>query len=114
MVILGGIVYRYANPNFIESSWSPVSALLTACVVYLFFVIGVGFCAFLYPKRSILIIFELLLFISILFTFAIGAYSIVAGTGKQQIININKNFKDKYLITVFLHFFISLFLYFFI
>jgi hypothetical protein len=82
-IILAGIVYRFANPNFVSSPWHAGSGLMVASIIYAFFVAFVGFCTFLYPKTSLIIAFEVLMFLSILFTFAIAVYAIVGGSSKK-------------------------------
>jgi hypothetical protein len=83
LVVLAGIVYRFANPEFVNTSWHPTSALLVATAVFAFFVASVGFCAFLYPKSGLLMMFEGLLFLSLLMSLAIGIYAIIAGSSNK-------------------------------
>jgi hypothetical protein len=82
MVILAGIVYKYANPHFVETTWHAISPLLIATVVYGFFTAFMGFCVFTYPKTSILILYQIFLFVSILMSLAIGIFSIIGGSSK--------------------------------
>jgi len=79
-IILAGIQYQYASPDFKDMAWNPLSALEIACIIYSFFIAAMGLATFLAPNLALTIIFSIFLMLSILFCLAIAIMSLIGGS----------------------------------
>jgi len=77
-IVLAGITYKYAGPDWKEFVWTPLPALMIAAIVYTFVIVIFGYVAFLHPNIGCSIAYSIFLFISILFNMAIAIYALVA------------------------------------
>lgn len=80
-IILAGIDYKYANPDWrTDTPYSPVAALQIATIIYTFVIAFFGYIVFIKPSIAMTIIFAIFLLLSLLFNLAIGILSIVAAS----------------------------------
>lgn len=78
-IILAGIDYQLAGPNFkTDSSYSTLPPLQLACIIYSFAMCAWGYVLFSNPKSVCAIAFNTFLFLSLIFNFAIGVFALVA------------------------------------
>lgn len=75
-----GIDYRFANPDWKDFPWAPLSPLQVASIVYAFVLGLFGYYVFTHPRRALIVCYEIFLALSFLFTLAIGIFAIIAGS----------------------------------
>ena len=79
-VILAGIDYNMAQPDWISNKFSATSPVQIACVVFSIVLAAVGYPVFAYPNSNVLVTYEVCIFVSLCFNFAIGCLVIAAGS----------------------------------
>ena len=72
-IILAGIDYQLAGPNFKpDFPYFSLPGLQIACIIYSFFIVGWGYIAFAKPNYACSLSYLIFITISLLFNFSIG------------------------------------------
>jgi hypothetical protein len=78
-IILAGIDYQLAGPNFKpDFPYFSLPGLQIACIIYSFFIVGWGYIAFAKPNYACSLSYLIFITISLLFSFSIGIFSLIA------------------------------------